>query len=95
MRWPKFFKKQYLYTGAFFSALLLFIFFSGKGLMQIYQLREEREKIKMTNIRLGEENRKLAEQIEKIRKNSQQEIEKIVRDELGLVKKGEIIYKFE
>ncbi|MCJ7493105.1 MAG: septum formation initiator family protein [Deltaproteobacteria bacterium] len=63
--------------------------------MQIYHLKEEREKIKIATGRLSEENRKLAQQIERMKKNKKEEVERIAREELGLVKKGEIIYKFE
>jgi len=63
--------------------------------MQIYHLKEEREKIKIATGRLSEENRKLDQQIERMKKNKKEEVERIAREELGLVKKGEIIYKFE
>lgn len=63
--------------------------------MQIYQLREEREKIKAVNARLREENQKLGEQVERMKHHKEKEVEKIAREELGLVKKGEIIYQFE
>lgn len=63
--------------------------------MQIYHLKEEREKIQIATGRLSEENRKLDQQIERMKKNKKEEVERIAREELGLVKKGEIIYKFE
>jgi cell division protein FtsB len=75
--------------------MLVFTIFGGRGLMQIYHLKEEREKIKIATGRLSEENRKLAQQIERMKKNKKEEVERIAREELGLVKKGEIIYKFE
>jgi cell division protein FtsB len=74
--------------------MLVFTIFGGRGLMQIYHLKEEREKIKIATGRLSEENRKLAKQIERMKKNKKEEVERIAREELGLVKKGEIIYKF-
>jgi cell division protein FtsB len=75
--------------------MLVFTIFGGRGLMQIYHLKEEREKIKIATGRLSEENRKLDQQIERMKKNKKEEVERIAREELGLVKKGEIIYKFE
>jgi len=63
--------------------------------MQIYHLKEEREKVMITTGHLREENRKLAQQIERMKKNKKEEVERIAREELGLVKKGEIVYKFE
>jgi cell division protein FtsB len=75
--------------------MLVFTIFGGRGLMQIYHLKEEREKIQIATGRLSEENRKLDQQIERMKKNKKEEVERIAREELGLVKKGEIIYKFE
>ena len=62
--------------------------------MQICHLKEDREKIRIANARLREENQKLAEQIQRMNHNKK-EVEKIAREELGLVKKGEVVYQFE
>ncbi|MBU1205797.1 MAG: septum formation initiator family protein [Proteobacteria bacterium] len=75
--------------------MLVFAIFGGRGLMQIYHLKEERKKTMITTGHLREENRKLAQQIERMKKNKKEEVERIAREELGLVKKGEIVYKFE
>jgi len=63
--------------------------------MQIYHVKEEREKIRMANARLREENQKLAEQAARMRQNKREEVEKIAREEMGLVKRGEVVYQFE
>jgi cell division protein FtsB len=90
------FRKKYLFYLAGFIAMLLFFgLFGGRSLMQIYHLKEEREKIKIANARLREENQRLAEQIERMKHNKKEEVERIAREELGLVKKGELVYKFE
>ena len=62
--------------------------------MQIYHLKREREKIECGNARLRAENQKLPAQIERM-KHSKDEVEKIAREELGLVKRGEVVYQFE
>ena len=62
--------------------------------MQIYHLKEERNRIEGSNARLQEENRKLAEKVNRLR-NNKDEVEKVAREELGLVKKGEVVYQFE
>ena len=77
------------------AIMFFFIIFGGRSLVQIYQLREEREKIKTANARLREENQKLAGQVERMKNNKKEEVEKIAREELGLVKKGEVVYQFE
>ena len=90
------FRKRYLFYVAGFIAMMLFFgLFGGRSLMQIYHLKEERERIRTSNARLREENQKLAEQIGRMKHNKKEEVEKIAREELGLVKKGELIYKFE
>jgi cell division protein FtsB len=87
-------KKYLLLLGLSVSGMILFAVFGGRGLMQIYQLKEESNRIQVTNARLQEENRKLTEKINLLR-NNKEEVEKVAREELGLVKKGEIIYQFE
>ncbi len=90
------FRKKYLfYLAGLIGILLFFAIFGGRSLMQIYHLKEEREKIRIANARLREENQKLAEQVLRMKHNKREEVEKIAREELGLVKKGELVYKFE
>ncbi len=87
-------KKYLLCLGALVCAMILFAIFGGRGLLQIYHLKEERERIYLSNARLREENQKLAVQMQRLR-HQKEEVEKIAREEQGLVKKGEIIYQFE
>ncbi len=88
-------KKYFFYMAGLIAMLLFFGVFGGRSLVQIYHLKEERERIRTSNARLREENRKLAEQIGRMKHNKKEEVERIAREELGLVKKGELIYKFE
>ena len=95
VRWPRFLRFKYAFYIAPCAVLILFfIIFGGRGLVQIYHLKEERARIEAVNARLRGENRKLIEQVERM-KNNAKEVEKIARGELGLVKKGEVIYQFE
>jgi cell division protein FtsB len=87
-------KKYLLCLGALVAAMMFFAIFGGRGLLQIYHLREERDRILISNARLREENQKLSQQVQRLRYHKE-EVEKIAREELGLVKKGEIIYQFE
>ena len=96
MRFLRTFRKKYLLCLAVAIAVLLFLgIFGGRSLMQIYYLKEEREKIRIANARLREENQKLAEQVARMKYNNNEEVEKIAREELGLVKNGEVVYQFE
>jgi len=76
------------------SGIFLFALLGSRGLMQVYHLKLERDRIQRSNAQLIEENKKLAEQIERLR-NNREEVEKIAREELKLVRKGEIVYQFE
>jgi cell division protein FtsB len=87
-------KKYLLLVGLSISGMILFAIFGGRGLMQIYHLKEERNRIEGSNARLQEENRKLTEKVNRLR-NNKDEVEKVAREELGLVKKGEVVYQFE
>lgn len=87
-------KKYLLFLSLLICGVLFFAVFGSRGLMQIYQLREERDRIQMSNARLEDENKKLAGQIRRLR-NDKDEIERIAREEMMLVGKGEIVYQFE
>ncbi|HSR13702.1 MAG TPA: septum formation initiator family protein [Thermodesulfobacteriota bacterium] len=87
-------KKYILYLSIFASGMLLFAVFGSRGLVQIYKLKEEKNRIAAANGRLQEENRRLSHQVARLR-NSREEIEKVARDELGLVRKDELVYHFE
>ncbi len=96
MRLLRPFRKKYLlHVAGVIAVMLFFTIFGGRNLMQIYHLKEEREKVKIANARLREENQKLTEQVARMKHNKKEEVEKIAREELGLVKKGEVVYQFE
>jgi len=87
-------KKYLVFLALLILGVLLFAVFGSRGLMQIYQLQEERDRIQMSNARLEDENKKLGEQIQRLR-TDKDEIERIAREEMKLVGKGEIVYQFE
>lgn len=88
-------RRYLLYLTLLVAPMFVFILFGERGLMHLYRLRQEQSRIQMENARLQMENQKLAEQIQRMRQNRQEEVERIARQELGLVKKGEIVYHFE
>ncbi len=87
-------KKYLLYLATLIAVLFFFTIFGGRGVMQIYHLKKERQRIEHSNARLRAENQKLPAQIERM-KHSKDEVEKVAREELRLVKKGEVVYQFE
>ncbi len=76
------------------SVMIFFTFFGDKGLLKVYRLRRELREIERANMELRRENRKLRDEISNLRTNKKY-IEELARRELGLVRKGEIIYQFD
>ncbi|MFB0507551.1 MAG: septum formation initiator family protein [Thermodesulfobacteriota bacterium] len=76
------------------SVMIFFTFFGDKGLLQVYRLRRELKEIERVNTELRKENDKLRAEIDNLRINKKY-IEELARRELGLVKKGEIVYQFD
>jgi cell division protein FtsB len=95
LRFWRYMNSKYLVCLAIFVAsMILFTLFGSRGLIQVYQLKVEKERILKSNAHLQEENQKISEQIRKL-KSSKEEIEKIAREEFGFVRKNEIVYQFE
>jgi len=76
------------------SVMIFFTFFGDKGLLQVYRLRRELKEIERDNKELRQENDRLRAEIDNLR-TDRKYIEELARRELGLVKKGEIIYQFD
>ena len=74
--------------------MIFFTFFGDKGLLKVYRLRRELKEIQQANMELQQENERLRAEIDNLRTNRKY-IEELVRRELGLVKKGEIVYQFD
>ena len=76
------------------SVMIFFTFFGEKGLLQVYRLRRELKEIERVNMELRQEDERLRAEIGNLRTNKKY-IEELARRELGLVKKGEIVYQFD
>ena len=76
------------------SVMIFFAFFGNKGLLQVYRLKKELKEIERGNMELQRENKRLRAEIENLRTNKKY-IEELARRELGLVKKGELVYQFD
>ncbi len=76
------------------SVMIFFTFFGDKGLLKVYRLRRELKEIQRANAELQQENERLRIEIDNLRTNKEY-IEELARRELGLVKKGEIVYQFD
>lgn len=72
----------------------IYTVFGEKGLIDLYGVRGEYNQILDDNARITAENKELATEIDLL-KNDPAYVEHIARQELGMVKIDEYIYKFE
>lgn len=85
---------RYLRTGWLIALILLILaVFSPWGAIKYYQLGNDIEEVNWDNQILQNENQKLRAEIEKLTTDPAY-IEKIAREEHGLIRNNEIIYQF-
>ncbi len=91
-RWPeKGKRKRYLILLAI-TAITVFAIFGDNGLLDVYRLSSERDRILSYNSSLEKENKALEREIELL-KTDKDYIGSLARQELGVIGKNEIIYK--
>ena len=73
--------------------MLSFLVFGEWGLLHYWRLAEERRSLEERSQALQRDNELLREKIYRLRKDDRY-LEKVAREELGLVREGEIIYLF-
>lgn len=86
-------KRMYLIPAGCIACILFFTVFGDKGLLRIFELRQDKARIET---RLGEtrtENDRLKREIVAL-KSDRRYIESIARKDFGLVRSNEIIYQF-
>jgi len=71
-----------------------FSLFGEKGLIKIIQLKRERDRIIADVSHIEDENRRLQEEIKRLREDSRY-LESVARRDLGLIKENEILFIFE
>jgi cell division protein FtsB len=75
------------------AALLVYVFvFSRHGYLRRRELARENERLHAEMERLEDENARLREELNRL--DDPDAVEKLAREELGLVKDGETIYRF-
>ena len=72
---------------------VLLIMWSPNGLLHLRQLHLEHQEHTARNLSLEVENQQLYQEISRLR-NDPTAIERLARQELGLVKEGELIFQF-
>jgi cell division protein FtsB len=86
-------KKFSIFILLFLAALLgLVLIYSDRGLIRLYELRDDKQKIETANDELRETNRRLMARVERI-KTDRLYIEDEARKKLGLIRPDETIYR--
>jgi cell division protein FtsB len=82
----------YIFT-SLLVALALFTAFGERGVFHLWRLWGEKKHLEDKNFLLQMENEALRERVSRIRRDDLY-LEKIAREELGLVRPGEMVYRF-
>lgn len=73
--------------------LALYTILGERGAIHLWRLRGEKAKMDEQNYRLHKENEALRQRITRLRSDDSY-LEKIAREELNLVRPGEVVYRF-
>ena len=87
--------RRWVITGLciFLFALGLLAISGERGILLIWRLMEDKRKLEAANFALLQENDGLRRKIQRLRHDDLY-LEKVAREELGLARPGEIIYRF-
>ena len=72
----------------------LMVYLFAREMTQVYALKQENDKVVMESLKLEKANNELTKKIELIQSDDAY-MEKIIRQELGMIKKGEKVYRFQ
>lgn len=86
-------RRTYLIPAGCLAFILFFTVFGERGLLRIYEMRQEKQRIDDKVSELKTENDKLRTEIAALH-NDRYHLERIARKDLGLVKPNEVIYQF-
>ena len=86
-------KRIYLIPAGCIAFILFFTVFGDKGLLRIYELRNDKAKITARLTESKSENEKLKLEIVAL-KGDRRYLESIARKDFGLVRGNEVIYQF-
>ncbi|MDD2273191.1 MAG: septum formation initiator family protein [Desulfuromonadaceae bacterium] len=86
-------KKMYVIPAACLAFILFFTVFGDKGLLRIFELRQDKSKIEERLASSRADNEKLKREIVAL-KSDRRYLESIARKDFGLVRSNEVIYQF-
>lgn len=87
------FRRHLKFLLVFFVVLLAASAIGNRGLMRLYQLHRDRAELEREIDRLVTANSALTEEVRGL-KTDPGRVEAIAREELGLVKPGDVVYEF-
>lgn len=87
-------KRSFLILGLVVAAISIFAVFAKNGFIDMYALKSERDAISDKTLRLQEESRQLASEIELL-KTDNRYVAKVARNELGMIGEDEVLYKMD
>jgi cell division protein FtsB len=90
--WPFLRRNARQILGFALFALLVHDVFGQHGLLAMHRTQKEIEQIREQIGKVNEENKSLAEQVNAL-KSDPKSIERIAREEMGLARPGELIFK--
>lgn len=70
------------------------VYLFAREMTQVYALNQENDKVTVESLKLEKANNELVKKIELIQSDDAY-MEKIIRQELGMIKKGEKVYRFQ
>ena len=82
-----------LLSGLFLITMMILTVWGDRGLLEMWRRQHEVARLAQEIDTSEQENIKLARNIERLRSDMRY-IEKIAREELGLVRNGELVFKF-
>jgi cell division protein FtsB len=84
-------KAVILLSGVLTVVFLISFFFSDRGIAELQHARQRVDGLHADIARLNSENARLRSEIESVKKSTYA-VERIAREDLGMSKKGEVIY---
>ncbi len=85
-------RRRFIFLWIGIGLLVLFVFFYLPGLSRVQELRLEEERLSKELAAAEREIKTLQEEKELLQKDKAY-LEKVIREELGLVRPGEMVYK--
>lgn len=86
-------KKMYFIPAGCIAFILFFTVFGDKGLLRIYELKQDKRSIDSRLLETRGDNEKLKQQIVAL-KSDRRYLESLARKDFGLVRDNEVIYQF-